>query len=131
MAAALASSLSSPPILPTTTFLLTGNKAPLLEEHPANQNPPASLETPTSIPTATAFSNLLEYAFRTSPTQSQPSPFKVSVIGTSVQIIIPINLAANDLTINLQSSNDLSVWIDASGDLPEVSRIDNGDAPPT
>ncbi|MGB0644436.1 MAG: hypothetical protein ACPGQF_06825, partial [Akkermansiaceae bacterium] len=33
----------------------------------------------------------------------------------------------SDLTINLQSSKDLSVWIDASGDLPEVSRIDNGD----
>ncbi|MGB1888882.1 MAG: hypothetical protein ACPHOK_04695, partial [Akkermansiaceae bacterium] len=59
--------------------------------------------------------------------QSQPSPFEVSVIGTSVQITIPINLAASDFTINLQSSKDLSVWIDASGDLPEVSRIDNGD----
>jgi len=57
----------------------------------------------------------------------QPSPFEVSVIGTSVQITTPINLAASDLTIHLQSSKDLSVWIDASGDLPEVSRIDNGD----
>jgi hypothetical protein len=94
---------------------------------PGEPEPSGFTGDPNADPDRDGLSNLLEYAFGTSPTQSQPSPFEVSVIGTSVQITIPINLAASDLTINLQSSKDLSVWIDASGDLPEVSRIDNGD----
>lgn len=94
---------------------------------PGEPEPSGFTGDPNADPDRDGLSNLLEYAFGTSPTQSQPSPFEVSVIGTSVQITIPINLAASDLTINLLSSKDLSVWIDASGDLPEVSRIDNED----
>ena len=94
---------------------------------PGEPEPSGFTGDPNADPDRDGLSNLLEYAFGASPTQSQPSPFEVSVIGTSVQITTPINLAASDLTINLQSSKDLAVWIDASGDLPEVSRIDNGD----
>ena len=127
MAAALASSLSSPPILPTTTLPPAGNKAPLLEEHPANQNPPALLETPTPIPIAMAFpisSNtlleLLQPNLNLVPSKSQSSALPSKSPPPS--ILRPVTSRSTS-----RVPKDLAVWIDASGDLPEVSRIDNGD----
>jgi len=70
---------------------------------------------------------LAEYAFGTSPFVANPSPFAVSANGTAVRISTTLNQTADDLAISLEKSTDLTNWSDATADLPEISRVNNGD----
>ena len=70
---------------------------------------------------------LAEYAFGTSPSIANPSPFDVEASGTAVRIATQLNQTADDLVISLEKSTDMINWSDATADLPEISRVNNGD----
>ena len=99
----------------------------LIGGNPGNPDSMPFTGNPDADPDNDGLSSLLEYALGTSPTTANPSPLKVTITGTSVQITTTINQEADDIAITLQSSSNLSGWTEASGNLPEVSRINNGD----
>ena len=70
---------------------------------------------------------LAEYAFGTSSSIANPSPFGVESIGTAIRISTQLNQTADDLAISIEKSPDLINWSDATSDLPEISRVNNGD----
>ncbi|MDA7881326.1 lamin tail domain-containing protein [Akkermansiaceae bacterium] len=69
---------------------------------------------------------LLEYAFGTSTSTANVSPFQVSSNGTALRISTTLKQTADDLAISLQKSTDMITWSDATADLPELSRVNNG-----
>ena len=70
---------------------------------------------------------LLEHAFGTSDSISNASPFQIISNGTAVQISTTLNQTADDIVVSLEKSTDMVTWVDASADLPELSRTNNGD----
>ena len=70
---------------------------------------------------------LLEHAFGTSDSTANASPFQVTQNGTSVRISVTLNQTADDIIVSLEKSTDMLSWSDASADLPELSRTNNGD----
>ena len=70
---------------------------------------------------------LAEYAFGTSSSIANPSPFGVESSGTAVRISTQLNQTADDLAISIEKSPDLLNWSDATTDLPEILRVNNGD----
>ncbi|MDG1670976.1 MAG: lamin tail domain-containing protein [Akkermansiaceae bacterium] len=70
---------------------------------------------------------LAEYAFGTSSSIANPGPFRVESSGTAVRIVTQLNQTADDLAISIEKSPDLLNWSDATTDLPEISRVNNGD----
>ena len=70
---------------------------------------------------------LAEYGFGTSSSIANPNPFRVESSGTAVRISTQLNQTADDLAISIEKSPDLLNWSDATTDLPEISRVNNGD----
>lgn len=68
---------------------------------------------------------LLEYALGTSPTDANPDPTEVSVVGTAVRVTTDLSDSALGIEVILESSADLENW-DTATDVPEISRVPNG-----
>jgi hypothetical protein len=54
--------------------------------------------------------NLMAYAYALNPLVVNTNPFTGSLAGNQFQLNFPRNLAASDITYNVQSSGDLNVW---------------------
>lgn len=80
---------------------------------------------PAADPDKDGLSSLLEYALGTSPDIANPSPFKVGINGTSVEITTTLSLTAVGIEVTIQSSPDLITWTPAT-DVPEVNRTPTG-----
>ena len=74
---------------------------------------------------------LLEHAFGSSDSSSNPEPVTVSTLGGQLLVEIQTNHGADDVTLALEISEDLSAWVTAPDASFTVSRSNNGDGTST
>jgi Calx-beta domain len=75
----------------------------------ANANNPA-IAGDSADPQSDGIVNLLAYAYGLNPLVTNINPFTGSLVGNQFQLNFPRGISASDITYNVQSSADLSIW---------------------
>jgi hypothetical protein len=74
---------------------------------------------------------LLEHALGTSESTSNPEPVMVSTFGNQLTLSVQSNHGADDVTLSLELSGDLTTWTDAPPEISLQSTINHGDGTAT
>jgi hypothetical protein len=75
----------------------------------ADANNPA-IAGDSADPQSDGMVNLMAYAYGLNPLVTNTNPFTGSLVGNQFQLSFPRNISASDITYNIQSSVDLSIW---------------------